>query len=64
MLNLYGPQGQIIESVNLNAVQPLYDPRCTHPNVIEVEDPLTTAYQCQDCKIGWLVKEKINGEKK
>lgn len=64
MLNVYGPQGQIIESTDLKSVEPLYDRNCKHPRVIEVDDPLAKAYQCTDCMTGWLIKEKIKGEKK
>jgi hypothetical protein len=66
MLNLYGHQGQIIESVDLKTVTPVNDPACQHPNIIDVEDNSgiegVSARQCPDCQIGWLIREKIKGE--
>lgn len=60
-VNIYGPEGQIAEQVDLSE-QPAYnDPKCKHSNVKEVEDDMVgvKALQCQDCMVGWLIKEKI-----
>lgn len=63
-MNVYGPEGEIRESVDLAKQEPLNDPNCLHPRdqVIEVDDNSgikgVTAFQCQSCGIGWLVKNK------
>lgn len=67
-INLYGPEGQIVESVDLSK-QPVYnDPACQHIDKVVVEDNSgiedVVAYQCRSCSVGWLVREKIKGEKK
>ena len=67
-MNIYDGEGHVIESVD-NSDQPLLnDINCPHPaeNIKVVEDDSgiegVTAYQCEVCRIGWLVKDKINGE--
>lgn len=63
-INVYGTDRKLIESVDLSE-QPNYNnPACKHLHVIEVEDPMegAKAYQCKDCNIGWLVKDKIKEE--
>ena len=62
-INVYGPDGQILESNDLSE-QPVYnDVNCAHERTAQVEDesiPGTHAVQCQNCMTGWLIKDKIN----
>lgn len=65
-VNIYGPEGQIVESTDLEE-QPNYNnPNCQHKHAREVEDPMegVTAYQCPECNVGWLVRntDKIKEE--
>lgn len=61
-INVYGPDGQIMESNDISS-QPAYnDPACPHKRVIDVDDDSiegARAIQCQDCSVGWLLKEKL-----
>jgi hypothetical protein len=64
-VNVYGADRKIIDSVDLSE-QPTYnDPTCKHLHIQIVEDEMegVTAYQCKDCMIGWLVKDKIKESK-
>lgn len=66
-INVYGPEGQILDSVDLSQ-QPNYnDPTCRHPNVVTVEDNSgienVVAKQCRNCNVGWLTKLSKNEEK-
>ena len=67
-MNVYGPDGQIIDSTELSDVPPLNDPHCKHPAdlVVEVDDPMpgVVAKKCTVCNVGWLIRqtEKIKGE--
>lgn len=68
-LNVYDGDNHVIESVDNSDQPPLNDPTCMHPRqdvkVIEDNSGIEgcTAYQCQICGIGWLIKDKINVEK-
>ncbi len=63
-INISGPNGQIIESVDLSQQEPYNDPACKHleKDIMEVEDGSgiegVKAYQCRVCNFGWLVKIK------
>lgn len=63
MLSVYGPNGQRMDNGQSEQVINT-SPVCTHPNVITVEDNSgiegVVAKQCQECHIGWLIREKIN----
>lgn len=65
-LNIYDGEDRVIESVDTSEQPPLYDPACPHPpeNVKVVDDNSgikgVTAYQCELCLVGWLIKDKIN----
>lgn len=65
-INVYGPEGQILDSVDLSEQQPYNDPACKHENVVTVDDnsgiPNAIAKQCRDCQIGWLIKVSQNEE--
>ena len=64
-INMYGPDGQIRESVDLAKQEPYNDPACQHLDIVEVEDdaiPDTVAKQCRSCGIGWLYRQN-NQEK-
>ena len=66
-INVYGPEGQILDSMDLSE-QPAYnDPNCKHPQVVTVEDNSgiegVVAKQCRKCNVGWLIKTSQNEEK-
>ena len=64
-INVYDSEQNVIDSVDTADQPPLYDPACPHPpeKVKVVEDNSgiegCTAYQCQVCLVGWLIKDKI-----
>lgn len=63
-INISGPDGQIMESVDLSQQEPENDGNHKHSaeDVVEVEDNSgiqgVKAYQCRKCNFGWLVKIK------
>lgn len=66
-MNVYGPDGQIIDSTELSEQPPLNDPNCVHPpkDVITVDDPMpgVVAKQCRICGIGWLIRVQPENSK-
>lgn len=68
-INVYDSEQNVIDSMDTATQPPLFDPGCPHPpeNVIVVPDDSgikgVTAYQCEICTVGWLIKDKINEEK-
>lgn len=67
-INVYDGDNHVIDSVDTSEQPPLNDPNCPHPpqNIVVVDDNSgiegVTAYQCEVCRIGWLIKDKINVE--
>ena len=61
-INMYDPEGQIMDSVDLSEQPPYNDPACSHKHIVTVEDNSgienVVAKQCRDCNIGWLIRIK------
>lgn len=56
LITLSDYTGRVVETIDLEKLTPMHDAACTHPNIVEDEDPLGKAYKCHRCQRGWIVQ--------